>query len=199
MNFLGLAASPRKNGNTELLLDAFLESAAAAGARTQKVRLVQADIHPCIGCEMCFEAGQCQFDDDAAALYDRLLSADVVILATPVYFYSPSTYAKLLIDRCQTLWARRYILKQQTWAPGGRGVLISTGGSGGKSLFEGVRLTTKYFLDAFGKSLAACLTVAHVDRKRAIEKHPAALERARTLGRAFARDPNYKEEGCSHG
>ena len=191
MKFIGLAGSPRKHGNTESLLDAFLEGAKAGGGQVQKVRLMGANIHPCVGCEQCFKKGECQFDDDASALYEPLCRADVVVLATPVYFYSPSTYAKLLMDRCQALWARKYILKQADCARSGRGVLISTGGSKGKNLFEGMQLAAKYFMDAFGKKLVLCLTFSNVDQKKAILDHPTAMEQARTMGRRFAEDPDF--------
>jgi len=196
---VGLATSPRRKGNTDLLLSAFLQGAKDAGAETQTLVVPRLEIHPCIGCETCFETGQCQFEDDASRLYGTLLSADLLVLATPVYFYSTSTQAKMLIDRCQALWARRYVLKKQDYVPGGRGVLISTGGSKGKMLFEGLRLTTKYFMDALGKKLSGCLCYAGIDGKKEIEKHPTALTQARTAGKGFVEDFNYTVmEGCTH-
>lgn len=200
MKIIGLAASPRLGGNTEILLDAFLDGAKSAGAEVEKRQLVKADIRPCIGCEKCFDTGDCQFSDDAPAMYDPLLKADVVVMATPVYFYSTTTFAKLLIDRCQALWARRHVLKRKDYIPGGRGVLISAGGTKGKALFEGVRLSTKYFLETLGKELSACLYFRGINDKKEILNNPEAIDRARELGRKIASEPNYIDtKGCTNG
>jgi multimeric flavodoxin WrbA len=200
LKILALSASPRIKGNSDLLLDAFLEGACGAGVSCEKIHLVKKDIRPCIGCEKCFEKGDCQFDDDAPKLYAPLLNADLVILATPIYFYSTSTWAKLLIDRCQALWARKHILKIHSYVDAGRGVLLATGASGGPSMFEGARLSAKYFFEALGKDLAGCLCVAGVDEKKAILSRPGVLEKARDLGRSFAGDNHFTYlEGCKNG
>ena len=199
MKIIGLAASPRIGGNTETLLDAFLEGAESAGAVVEKKQLVKADIHPCMGCEKCFETGDCQFSDDAPALYEPLLKADVVVLATPVYFYSTTTFAKLLIDRCQALWARKHVLKRKDYSLGGRGVLISAGGTKGKSLFEGVRLSTKYFLETLGKELAACIYFRGVNDKKEIQNNVEAVNEAQALGKKIATEPDFIDtKGCKN-
>lgn len=200
MKIIGLSSSPRINGNSELLLDAFLGEAKKAGAQVVKHRLSKMDIRPCVGDESCFKTGICQFDDDAAKLYEPLLKADLVVLASPVYFYSTSTFAKLLIDRCQSLWARKHILNKQDYTPGGRGLLISTGASSGQKLFVGSRLSAKYFFEALGKELAGCLCVRGVDEKKAILQHPTTLAKALELGRRFVEDPGFTHlEGCENG
>lgn len=200
MNIIGLAGSPRIDGNSELLLDRFLDGAAQSGASVKKIRLTRLQMQPCTGEEHCFKTGLCQFDDDASDLYEPLLAADMVVLASPVYFYSVSTQAKMLIDRCQALWARRHILKTSEFALNGRGVLIATGASNGKKLFEGLRLTTKYFLEALGKDLAGCLCVSGVDEKKGILKKDSAMDKAALLGRSFAADPDFSYlEGCKNG
>ena len=183
MNILGLAASPRKGGNTDILLKSFLEGAAQDGIETEIIHLVDLDISPCMGCETCFEDGQCMIEDDASRVYDKLLLSDMLVLATPVYFYSVSSHAKLLIDRCQCLWARRYKLELRTGSDNGVGVMLSTGGSGGPKMFEGIKLTAKYFFDSLGKKMAGSLTYSNIDRKGSILEHPNALEEAASLGR----------------
>ncbi len=200
MKIIGISSSPRINGNSEILLDAFLKEAQKAGADVDKFRLLKMNIHPCIGDESCFKNGQCRFDDDAAKLYEPMLKADLVVLASPVYFYSTSTFAKLLIDRCQALWARKHILGQKNYKSGGRGFLISTGASSGEKLFEGSRLSAKYFFEAMGKNIAGCLCIKGVDEKKAILKHPTALAKAMELGWRFVGDPSFTHlDGCENG
>ena len=107
---LGLYGSPRKGGNTELLLDEALKGAAEQGARAEGIRLCDFRITPCEECLSCFKDGVCVIDDDMKGIYLRLLEADVVILASPIFFYGITAWAKALVDRCQALWARKYVL-----------------------------------------------------------------------------------------
>jgi multimeric flavodoxin WrbA len=200
MKILGLAGSPRKKGNTDLLLDAFLEGAAEGGGEIEKVRLAKLEIHPCIGCEKCSKKGVCRFKDDAVLLYEKVIEADLLVLASPVYFYNVTSQMKLFLDRCQALWARKFVLNQSLGTGEGRGVLISTGGTKGGNLFEGITLTAKYFIKSIDKQLAACLTYTQVDEKGAIKSHPTALAEAKALGRKMAEDATLLPmEGCDNG
>ena len=98
---LGIIGSPRKNGNTHILVDRILEGAEGAGASTEAVFLADLDIAPCDACEVCFKEKPCKFDDDMIELYDKFLEADTVIFGTPVYWWSPTAYMKTFIDRCR--------------------------------------------------------------------------------------------------
>ena len=110
-------------------------------------------ISPCMEIYHCFKDGTCPIKDDMQELYDKLLAADVVALASPIFFYNVSAQAKAMIDRTQALWARRYVLKQDF--PGGdrQGVLLAVGATQGRLLFVGTRLTAKYFFDAINVAL----------------------------------------------
>ncbi len=111
VSVLGLAGSPRRRGNTALLLERALEGAASAGAEVSRVDLCRQRVAPCIACGRCAEAGVCVVDDDDfQALLVQLIAADAVVLATPVYFLGVTAAAKAFIDRCQCLWARKYVL-----------------------------------------------------------------------------------------
>ncbi|MCL4503394.1 MAG: flavodoxin family protein [Deltaproteobacteria bacterium] len=190
MKVLGILGSPRRGGNTEILLKAFLEGAAAGGAEVEEIRLREMKISPCLEIYHCFKDGTCPIKDDMPVLYDKLLAADVVVLASPIFFYNVSAQAKAMIDRTQALWSRRYVLKQDL--PGHRqGVLLAVGATKGRLLFVGTRLTAKYFFDALNVSYAAEILVRGADEKGAILEQPETLERARDLGRRLAQGERF--------
>ncbi|MBW1990896.1 MAG: flavodoxin family protein [Deltaproteobacteria bacterium] len=186
MKILGIWGSPRKGGNTEILLDAFLEGAAGAGAAVEKIALRELKITPCLEIYHCFKDGTCPIKDDMLPLYDKLLAAEVVALASPIFFYSVSAQAKAMIDRTQALWARRYHLKQDFPGPERQGVLLCTAATRGKLLFVGARLVARYFFDAIHVTYAAEILVRGVDEKGAVLQKPEVLEEARDLGRRLA-------------
>ena len=187
MKVLGILGSPRRGGNSEILLKAFLEGAAGAGAEVEEINLRDFKISPCLEIYHCFKDGTCPIKDDMREIYDKLLEADVVALASPVFFYGVTAQAKAMIDRTQALWARRYAVKKDF--PGGsrQGVLLAVGATKGKLLFVGVRLTAKYFFDALNVSYAGEILVRGADAKGAILEQPQRLEEARDLGRRLGR------------
>lgn len=100
MKLFAVLGSPRRGGNTEVLLDHLLAAAGAAGAAVDKVWLGDYDIHPICDSTACREeGGPCGAPDDAAGLVSRMADADVIILATPLYWFGPSAQLKTFIDR----------------------------------------------------------------------------------------------------
>ncbi|MDD2293853.1 MAG: flavodoxin family protein [Bacteroidales bacterium] len=100
-NILILSSSPRRGGNSDLLCDAFLRGAQESGNRVEKIFLADKKINYCNGCDICSHTGKpCPQKDDAAEVIDKMTRADVLVLATPVYFYAMSAQLKTLIDRC---------------------------------------------------------------------------------------------------
>jgi multimeric flavodoxin WrbA len=186
MKVLGIWGSPRRGGNSDILLDAFLRGAAEGGAEVEKIPLRELKISPCLEIYHCFQEGTCPIKDDMQTLYPKLLEADVVALASPIFFYSLSAQAKAMIDRTQALWARRYVLKQDFPGPDRQGVLLCTGATRGKLLFVGPRLVAKYFFDAINVNYGAEILVRGVDEKGAIHKQPEILSDAAELGRRLA-------------
>ena len=85
LKVLGLFGSPRKGGNTDLLLDEALNGAAAEGATVEGIHLSDCRITPCVGCLGCFRDGACVIADEMQQLYPRLLEADIIILASPIF------------------------------------------------------------------------------------------------------------------
>ena len=98
-NVLIISASPRKGGNSDLLCDQFLKGAREAGHTAEKVFLPAHKINYCLGCGVCNTTHACMQKDDMAALLDKMVKADVIALATPVYFYSMDGQLKTFIDR----------------------------------------------------------------------------------------------------
>ncbi len=100
MKVLAISASPRLGGNSDTLCDQFLEGAKEAGHETAKINLGKKKISPCLGCYACGKSGVCVQKDDMAEMLNKLIEADVIILATPVYFYCMDAQMKMFIDRC---------------------------------------------------------------------------------------------------
>jgi multimeric flavodoxin WrbA len=188
MRVLGIMGSPRRHSNTEILLDKALEGAGEAGAEIEKVLISKLRISPCLEIYACFKDGNCTIRDDMQALYDKLLEADHIVFASPIFFYGVTGQAKAVIDRCQALWARRHVLgmgKEDKRAR--RGMFISVGATRGERLFDGAVLTVKYFFDAVGVRYSGDLLVRGVDNKAQIREQPAALEDAFRLGQELVR------------
>ena len=94
-----ISSSPRKGGNSDLLCDQFAKGAQEAGHAVEKISLREHKINYCTGCGVCNETHRCVQKDDMAPLLDKMLAADVIVLATPVYFYSMDGQLKTFIDR----------------------------------------------------------------------------------------------------
>ncbi len=191
---LGIFGSPRRGGNTDLLLDQTLKGAAAEGARVAEIRLCDVRITPCTECLSCFNDGVCVIPDDMQDIYPRLLEADIVILASPIFFYGITGWAKAMVDRCQALWARRYKLRDPALETERkrRGFFISAGGTKGQRMFEGAVLTVRYFFDAFNAEYSGDLLFRGVDACGDILKNSDALPQAFSAGRKLVSDLRMK-------
>ena len=185
MKVLGIHGSPRRGGNTQLLLAELLRGCREVGAETEEVFLRDLKISPCLEIYACKKDGQCPIPDDMKSLYPKLVEADVLAVASPIFFYSVSAHLKCAIDRCQALWARKYLLKQPVspGKPHRKGVFLAVGGSRGSKVFEGSLLTMKYFFDALDMTFYRSLLIKEVDEKGEILKHPTAMGEAYELGK----------------
>jgi multimeric flavodoxin WrbA len=188
MKVLGIMGSPRRESNTETLLDQALRGAEEAGAEVEKVLVSKLKIAPCLEIYACRKDGNCAIKDDMQLLYKKLLEADHVIFASPMFFYGVPSQAKAVIDRCQALWVRKHVLgvgkedKRER-----KGAFISVGATRGAKLFDGAVLTVKYFFDAIGVKYSGDLLVRGIDDKGQIREHPTALEDAFRLGQQLVR------------
>ncbi len=181
---LGISTSPRIKGNSDLLLRKALAGAESAGANTEYLRLPDYKVSPCIECNACYATGLCKVQDDYQQLLKRILDTDRLIFATPIFFMTVCAQAKMLIDRCQCLWAHKYVLKKELFTAGHdrRAMVIAVGGSKSRKQFESVRLTMSSYFDSLQIQYVASLFVNQVDALGAIEKHPTALQEAYRLG-----------------
>lgn len=125
---LVLLGSPRKNKNSETLVDSFLEPLRQSGCPIVKVRVPDLNIKHCTGCEACQKSGACILNDDMPQVYEALDQADWVVLVSPMYFNSVTGSLKLLIDRCQIYWARKFVLKKPPLKPKRFGFLLMSAG-----------------------------------------------------------------------
>lgn len=185
MNVLGIYGSPRRKGNSDILLDKVLEGAKSAGGNVRSIYVRDLKMVGCIECGGCDKTGKCVIKDDMQDVYPMLESADIIFLASPIFFYNVSAYAKALIDRCQAPWRKRMLTKtreERKSYDSGRGYLIAVGASAGKRLFEGAELTAKYFFDALDMSYEGAMLVKNVDTKGAILEHPDLLKEAFEFG-----------------
>ncbi|MCK5487880.1 MAG: NAD(P)H-dependent oxidoreductase, partial [Desulfobacterales bacterium] len=144
------------------------------------------NISPCQECGTCEKKGFCPIDDDMQQVYPLLRQADIIIMATPIFFYGPTAQMKALIDRSQALWSLRNVFRLMD--PGRKwrqGFLLSVGATKGKNLFEGTVLMAKYFFDAVGASFDGALTYKQIEGSGDIKKHPTALNEVKEKAKAL--------------
>jgi len=185
---LGIAGSPRRGGNTDLLLAEVMKGAKSKGAEVKTIVLNDLKITPCQHCDACFKEGVCRFDDDMQMVYRELEKADRIVLASPVQFMGVSAQAKAMIDRCQALWARKYVLKIPPLGDRRprKGLFIAVGGMKLANLFEPSLATVKALFKVLDVEYAGDLLFPGVDEKGAIKKHPDTLKQAFIAGQKLA-------------
>jgi multimeric flavodoxin WrbA len=190
LRVLGIAGSPRRRGNTDLLLAEVLKGAQSQGAEVKTIILNNLKMTPCQHCDACFEAGVCRFGDDMQMVYRELEKADRIVLASPVQFMGVSAQAKIMIDRCQALWARKYILKQPPLGDKRprKGLFIAVGGMKLANLFEPSLAIVKALFKVLDIEYAGDLLFRGVDEKGAIKQHPEALKQAFRAGQRLVTD-----------
>ncbi|MHC4268052.1 MAG: flavodoxin family protein [Planctomycetota bacterium] len=183
---LGISGSPRRDGNTELLIREFMKGAKASGHETELIILTELKISPCTSCDYCQKNGKCVINDDMQLMHKKLLEADYLVFASPIYFGGVSAQLKSFIDRCQTLWSRKYILKKVLVSPdkGSRpGYFISTAGSKDyNKVFDGAIIIIKAIYNTLDIEYKGELLFKDMEKKGDIIKHPNALNMAYETG-----------------
>lgn len=191
MLVLGIYGSPRKGGNTDLMLDAFLEGAAGAGADIERLYVRELEIKGCIACGHCDRKGFCIQKDDMQQVYPLLEKATRVVVASPVYFYGVTGQLKLLVDRSQAVYMKHELARKDgreaAQGEAGSGFLIAAGATKGKRLFECTVLSVRYFFDALNMTYAGDICIRDLENKGAVSEHPTALDDCRKAGMGFAK------------
>ncbi|MFP4309887.1 MAG: flavodoxin family protein [Desulfococcaceae bacterium] len=187
---VAIYGSPRRKGNTAALLARAVAGARDAGAEVQEFVLRDLKISPCLEIYKCkSDDGRCAIKDDFETVRDAMLAADGLMIASPIFFYTVGAHTKALMDRCQSLWVKKYWIDGTP--PKGReakrlGLFISAGATRGKKLFDGALLTMKYFMDTLDMKLWGSLLYRELDLAGEVESHPDYLAEANQSGRDFA-------------
>ena len=187
---LGIAASPRKDGNSEILLDTCLEGVNEAGISYEKIRICEMKISPCLNCGGCDKTGQCVVDDDMQALFKKFLDSPILIVSSPVFFMGLPAQLKAAVDRCQSIWVRKYVLKRRM--PNldvRRALFIQVGGMKKEKVFEGGLATISAFLATLDYEFREKLVFNDIDAKGAVSAHPAVLAKVRQAGLELGSSP----------
>jgi multimeric flavodoxin WrbA len=192
MVVLGIYGSPRKRGNTDLMLDAFLEGVVAAGADIERLYVRDLELKGCIACGHCDRKGFCIQKDDMQKVYPLLEKAERIVVASPVYFYGVTGQLKLLVDRSQAVYMKHELARKEgreaTQGLAGSGFLIAAGATKGKRLFECTILSVRYFFDALNMNYAGEICVRDLENKGAVSEHPTALDDCRKAGIEFVKN-----------
>jgi len=187
---VAIYGSPRRRGNTATLLKHAVQGAVDAGAQVNEIILRDLKISPCLEIYACKKEGRCAIKDDFHNVADQILSAKGLILASPIFFYTVSAHTKILMDRCQSLWVKKYWIDKVPfgqWEPKRKGLFISVGATKGKKLFDGTLLTVKYFFDVLDTELYRSLLYRGMDFEGDVLKYPEYLEEAYEAGKALAK------------
>ena len=195
MKVLAISTSPRAGGNTDLLVDQVVRGARDAASEVEKISLRTLNIHPCVECDLCHQTGECAIHDDMIPIYAKLLDADRIVFATPVYFLGPCAQGKAFIDRCQALWARKYRrgerLLTRAFPDRRLGYLVSVGGTRGLKVFECVQRSLRNVFQVIDVMYQGDLLYRQVDEKGAIITHPTAMGDAYEFGKKICQTQEF--------
>lgn len=169
-----LVGSMRKGGNTDLLAQAFVKGASKKNS-VEVISVADYKINPCIGCNSCFtrEGNKCFQNDDMDVIYHKLRTADIVVIASPVYFYGISAELKAIIDRLHTPMRNEFQIKKLA--------LLLVGAATLPNLFDAIKLQYQLVLEFFHLESIGMVLVRGVREKGDIEGN-VALKEAYDLG-----------------
>jgi len=173
---LVISTSPRMGGNSETLADVFIKGAEEAGHETKKICLYDKKIEFCKGCLGCQTTGKCILRDDAERIIAQMKAMDVLVFATPIYFYEMSGQMKTLLDRTNPLFPAEYEFRDI--------YLLATSADEEESSMEAAVKGLEGWISCFEKSrLAGVVRGTGADKKGAIEECGEALSAAYEMGR----------------
>jgi len=185
MKVIAFLGSPRVDGNTELLLNEAIRAIQEQGHEVQTYKLNLMRIKSCQDCGGCDKTGVCIINDDMTEIYREIREADRIILASPIFFFGMSAQAKAMVDRCQSFWCEKYLLKKTIpeGSHGRKGLLMLVGGMKKDIGIECGDATAKAFFRTVSVPTHEVLGFLGVDAKGAIADHPTALKDAYEAGK----------------
>ena len=184
-----LYGSPRRQGNTARLLQQAVAGARDQGAAVTEIVLRDVKMAPCMENYGCTREGECVIQDGFQEVRDRILTSAGIMLASPIFFYTVSAHTKIFMDRCQSLWVKKYWIEglpKGEWPATRQGLFISAGATRGRKLFDGALLTVRYFFDVIDTRLWKSLLYRGLDFENDILEHPDYLQQAYETGRELA-------------
>ena len=189
MNIIAFLGSPRKDGNTELLLREAIKGIEDSRSTVQTFNLNLMKISPCQNCGGCDGTGICTIEDEMVQIYDAIRTADRIILASPIFFFGLSAQTKIMIDRCQAFWCEKYLLKKPIpeGKYGRKGLLLLVGGMKKEVGAQCSEATAKAFFRTISVPKHKTLSFTGIDAKGAILKHPTALKDAYEAGKELVK------------
>ena len=185
---LAVYGSPRKGGNSSVLLEYFLEGVKDSPFEIERVYLRDLHFSHCTECGRCAKTGMCVIKDDMQPLYDKLLNYERIVVSCPVFFLGPPAITKAFLDRTQALWNRKYLLGINPVPEGvqKRGFLLSVCGfKGSERIFSCNRTIVKAVYSSCGFSYAGELLFSGIDHFGDIKKHESARGDAQKAGKEF--------------
>lgn len=182
---LCIAGSPRRGGNNDRVLAAFEEGVCEAGGAVDHLVASTSGVNPCRGCNACSKDGRCIQRDPMDEVYERIDAADAIAVATPVYFATVPAVLKILYDRCQPYWARRYVLGEPAPQVRRPGALLIVRGGGDPFGSECARTPTKSVLAVLGVEIVEWIE-SFADEAGEIERQPDVLAEAHAIGGRIA-------------
>lgn len=182
---LALSASPRRGGNSETLLDEFLVGLTKAGGAFDKIVLSDLKIAPCREDHHCLKTGECSINDDANGLFGKILEAEQIVLASPVFFYALPAHLKALVDRVELYFIRKYSLKRSLPGAPRKAYVIMVGATEGERTFEGSFATLKEFFSTLNTVIHGRLCYRGIEKMDDLKRRPNLLAEAREAGKKF--------------
>jgi multimeric flavodoxin WrbA len=185
MKVIAFLGSPRRDGNTELLLKEAVKGVETSGSSVRAFNLNLMRISPCQNCGGCENTGKCIIEDEMLQIYEAIRTADRIILASPIFFFGLSAQSKLMIDRCQAFWCEKYLLKKPIpeGKYGRKGLLLLVAGMKKDTVIKCAEETAKAFFRTVSVPKHKTLSFLGIDAKGAILKHPTALKKAFEAGK----------------
>jgi multimeric flavodoxin WrbA len=176
---LGIVGSPRRNGNTEILVDEVLEAAKENGAVVNKVILSKLDIAPCRACDYCRKKGKCVQEDDMVELFAQIEESDVLVLGTPIYWWGPTAQFKAFLDRWYSVYDTEIFKEKET-------VLVIPLEDTTESTYNPILNMFKAIMEYLHMTHVGTVLAPGVLERGAVRNHQKFIDSAREIGTKLA-------------